>query len=274
LSDSRGTFVSLSHYCPTAALLLFRDDATLEPVLDPPMCAGRALEGFDATESYPPLLRRGVLFDVAAYDTWERFVVRTFASEDLMPECVLARIATAAESIRSWTLAQGPLRTRVQQATESEPHIPDDATFALDALERLYLEIAATIPEGLSRPTLPDEFAATDARLVRPTWSEFARPIRYFLAAHAFGSWIAYQGDGIRTMVHSLVGALAVLRVEAVRHAARAGRVLDAGLLLEAVRAADMLLVHLASRERMALTFSRIEHASTRNVPGLALRCP
>src|SRR5919198_921179 len=33
--DERGTFISLTHYCPTAAASLFRDDVPLEIVADP-----------------------------------------------------------------------------------------------------------------------------------------------------------------------------------------------------------------------------------------------
>ena len=41
--------------------------------------------------------------------------------------------------------------------------------------------------------------------------------------------------------------ALGVLRVEAIRQAAAAGRALDAPLLLEAIRQSDLLMVHLSS---------------------------
>ncbi len=109
LTDSRGTFVSLSHYCPTAARQLFREGSALEPVGDPPLCVDRPLESFDATRTYPPLIRPGVLFDLDSYDAWERFVVRTFARRDLTPESALGLIAGSAERIRSWTPSRGPL---------------------------------------------------------------------------------------------------------------------------------------------------------------------
>ncbi len=132
----------------------------------------------------------------------------------------------------------------------------------VDASGRLFRLITGTIPAGLAGPVLPEGLEATDARFVRPVWGDFARPVRQFLAAHAFGAWIAYQGDGLRTSVRALAGSLAVLRVEANRQAARAERRLDETLLLDAIRAADHLLVHLASRERMARQLSTIERRS------------
>jgi hypothetical protein len=35
LTDARGTFITLSHYCPTAAAMLFRTDVPLEIVESP-----------------------------------------------------------------------------------------------------------------------------------------------------------------------------------------------------------------------------------------------
>ena len=82
--------------------------------------------------------------------------------------------------------------------------------------------------------------------------TDFRRPVSRYLAAKGFASWLAYQGHGVRTVVFSLAAALAVLKVEAARQSARVGRALDRDLLLEASRAADLLLVHLASREDLA----------------------
>jgi Fe-S-cluster containining protein len=273
LSDSRGTFVSLSLYCPTAARLLFREDASLEAVADPPMCAGRALEGFDATDTFPPLLRPGVLFDLAAYDVWDRYLIRTCARDDLTPECVLATLARTAERIRAWTPECGPLLDFVERAISGSDAGKANEPPAIDDLSRLHDDIAATVPQGLARPVPPEYAAESDDRLVRPAWGTFARPIRRFLASHAFGAWIAYQGDGVRTEVHALVAALAVLRIEAIRHAARAGRILDEELLIEAIRSADMLLMHLASRERMAMRLGTIEGATSREFLALAGTC-
>ncbi len=259
LTDRRGTFVTLSHYCPTAAAMLFREDASLTPVADPPMCAGRALESFDATDTVPPLLRPGVLFDLDAFDRWERFVLRTLGDPDSSAEQSLASLSASAERIRSWRAGDVTLASLVNRESERTCAAKVAAEHDLDLDGRLFTAIAATVPEGLPRPALPEHLHETCARFVDPVWSRFARPIRYFLAAHAFGAWMSYQGDGVRTFVRSLAGVLAVLRIESIRRAARAARMLDKDLLISAIRAADLLLVHLASREILARHMSRIE---------------
>ena len=106
----------------------------------------------------------------------------------------------------------------------------------------------------------PEGLGEADERWVAPAWPAFALPIRRWLAAKAFASWIALQGEGLRTTV-----ALSPRRARgaAGRGGARLGRgrprVLDADLLQEAVRRADLLLVHLADPEALARRLSRCE---------------
>jgi hypothetical protein len=61
-------------------------------------------------------------------------------------------------------------------------------------------------------------------------------------------------------VVRSLEVALAVVRVEAARLCATAERPLDEPLLIEAMRAADLLLVHLADPKTLAARLSEVEH--------------
>ena len=60
------------------------------------------------------------------------------------------------------------------------------------------------------------------------------------------------QGEGLRTAVAFLGTAWGVLRAEAARACADSGRALDAATLQQAIRRADLLLVHLAAPERLA----------------------
>src|SRR5436305_1397197 len=73
LHDARGTFVSLSHFCPTAAALLFADHGQ-GAIVDAPSALVDigALDGLDAREVWPPLLRPGVMMDLESYAAWER----------------------------------------------------------------------------------------------------------------------------------------------------------------------------------------------------------
>jgi hypothetical protein len=137
-----------------------------------------------------------------------------------------------------------------------------------------YALVCAAVPERLAVKPVPAGLEDLDAGLVAPAWSAFSRPIRQFLAAHVFGNWCAYNGRGLRTVVRSLDVALDVVRVEAARACAEAGRpstslgttisqspgrTLDQALLVEAFRATDLLLVHLADPTALADRMSAVE---------------
>ena len=116
--------MTLSHYCPTAAGMLFhpvipRDfgspgpEGSAGPLLriveDPPAFPAEwPWEGLDARDALPPLLRPGVLMDWPSLERWERFAVSVLAEEDRSPEAALDVLAAAAEEARRWTPAAGP----------------------------------------------------------------------------------------------------------------------------------------------------------------------
>jgi hypothetical protein len=117
------------------------------------------------------------------------------------------------------------------------------------------------VPEALARVHVDPGLAEADQRWVQPAWAALAGPVRRYLAAKAFASWCAIQGRGLRTAVRALDVALGVLRYESARVTSVAARTLDAGLLREAIRAADLLLVHLVSPEVLAERLSEAERA-------------
>ena len=119
--------------------------------------------------------------------------------------------------------------------------------------------MAETVPHRALLPAAPEGLGDADDRWVEPAWPSLARPVRRWLAAKAFASWLALQGEGLRTAVIGLRVALGVLRAEATRGCAEAGRALDPELLKEAIRRADLLLVHLADPEALARRLSRSE---------------
>src|SRR5688572_30120746 len=74
--DWRGTFISLTHYCPTAADMLFRDDVPLEIVANPPGFPPSDYEGLRVDpDAWPPLLHPNMLMDLEAYSAWERHMI-------------------------------------------------------------------------------------------------------------------------------------------------------------------------------------------------------
>lgn len=91
LIDQRGVHVTLSHYCPTAAAVLFEHDGPIEIVeADPPMGNGDDIEGLDARDALPPVSaeakQRLMSFDELT--AWEREQIRTARIGELEPEDV------------------------------------------------------------------------------------------------------------------------------------------------------------------------------------------
>jgi hypothetical protein len=124
---------------------------------------------------------------------------------------------------------------------------------------RLFRLAADSIPAGLARPALPEAGEAADATLVLPGWVHRSRPLKRYLAARSFGAWSAYLGEGLRTQVAMLAVALAAVRVEAAREAARTARVVDDEILHAAIRSADLLLHHLADAAGLVREIGRVE---------------
>ncbi|MEQ1728240.1 MAG: hypothetical protein ABL982_07645 [Vicinamibacterales bacterium] len=261
--DARGTSIALSHYCPTAAALLLDGTEPLAIVASPAAFpASRAYEGLDATEELPPLLRPDALFDAPSFERWERYLVETIGRSNAEPIEALHRVSATAERLRRWTVDAGPLPEWVLvQLHDASPAdaAPADARYAPFAERQAYAAVCATVPQELDRPALPDNAGEADARWVEPAWREHASRVNRYLGAKAFASWTAYQSRGVRTQVAELYVTLIVLRMECVRACAAAGRTLDRALLAEAVRASDLLLVHLADRPTLMAWLGKVE---------------
>jgi hypothetical protein len=120
LQDRRGTFISLSHFCPTAASLLFEGSDALTIVDAPAALADIGeLDGLDARAEWPPLLRPGVLMDLESYGAWERRAVTALTSGSAAPADALAALAAATRSISTWTPGDGQLLDVVHAAFDA-----------------------------------------------------------------------------------------------------------------------------------------------------------
>jgi hypothetical protein len=272
LIDDRGTFVALSNFCPTAAALLCESDGELAIVPSPPAFPeDRVYEGLDARGHWPPLVRPGVLFDLASYSRWETFIVSTFAS-GAPAGTALARIAATAERLRAWIPACGPFDSWVTRslhpaATDSKGLTIYDRFRAPEAFEQL----RRFVPDGLTAPQ-----PVCDVSGVTELGSTLeSRAVNRYLASKAFASWCAYESRGIRTLVAELFLSELVLRVECERASRAAGRApfdarnsdtqrrLDRSLMIEAIRQSDLLLMHLIDRRPMIEWLGQVETFTT-----------
>ena len=260
--DARGTSITLSHFCPTAASMLFREDVPLAVVEAPPAFPPAEYEGLVVSpDDLPPLLTPHMLMDLEGYTAWERHVVRRCAALlDRRPESVLATLARDARLLRHWTPSRGSLAGAVDALPVDV--LEADAHGALTRSLKLHAQVIDAVPEDL-KPEPDDEgIEEAFARRVRPRWDAFRRPVNRYIAAKSFATWTAYQGRGVATIVRGIEAAVALVRVEAARECRNAARPLDADLLLEAFRSADFALNHLAVGEDLAAGWSEVERSA------------
>jgi Fe-S-cluster containining protein len=109
--DPRGVHVTLSHFCPTAAALLFAHDGPIEIVEGPsPVPLLEIPEGLDARESLPPLdvnapAGKPRLLSWEEFSQWERNELRTLPGVigDVAFASVIERYL-AAKLFASWAM--------------------------------------------------------------------------------------------------------------------------------------------------------------------------
>jgi hypothetical protein len=262
LVDGRGVRVSLSHYCPTAASLLFAHEGPVTIVPGPPAVSGIAVpEGLDVRDELPPRLTPGVLMDLEALTAWEQLVVQTLAGPDApagTPAEALALLRAYAERLVVWTPGDAPLVAMIGGLPAAEGTAggegpftsaergSDGGPYRLERQRRAMRVVAQTCRAPWTWPATPANVDALDRAFVAPEWPAATAIVRRYLAAKAFGAWVTYQADAARGLVRWLQLAHDVLRVEAARACGAANRSLDGDLLLTAVRQTDLLLTHYA----------------------------
>jgi len=256
--DDRGTFITLSHFCPTAASMLFRDDCALAITSGPHAFPPGEYEGLVVTsDDLPPLLMPTMLMDGPGYSAWERHMVMRCAERDRSPESVLATLERDARLLRAWK----PGRMTLADAVRDLPPQPEQADLphSFDFTASLFAQVMQAVPEDLRPHADEHGLDVAFAERVAPMWSRFFVPLNRYIAAKAFASWTAYQGRGVASIVRGLDAALAVVRVESSRQCRDAKRHLDTDLLRDAFRSADFILNHLAVGEDLAAAWSSAE---------------
>ena len=171
LRDARGLFVTLSHYCPTAAGLLLEKGEIRIVDAPPSLSLDGELEGLDATAVLPPLLRDGMLADLEGYAAWEAASIAVLDDRCLTPRTALAIIREATVAAGRWRPGGASLARSVTDAF-------DDA-----------------------RGRRPE----------RADGGPLDGPVKAFLAAHLFASWGAYERGGLAAVCDGLDTALALL---------------------------------------------------------------
>ncbi|MDQ3420176.1 MAG: hypothetical protein M3541_15620 [Acidobacteriota bacterium] len=257
LRDGRGTMVTLSHYCPTAAALLLADGRPLTVVdAAPPLALSEPVEGLDARDALPPLVRPGLLADLQGYAAWEEAALAEFATAPSV-DVALDRIAAATEQIRQWTPQHGRLVIAVSSAfaTASTSNRSGD-----DGLSEGFGAVReVTGPHPLL--DVDADFANDWTTLHSHSADVLRRPIANYMAACTFGNWTAYRGQGLRTVLAWLRGCYDVLRVQLMRHARAAGGI-NREVMIESFRMSDFIIVHTVPSLEFGRTAAVFEHVA------------
>lgn len=247
------TAVSLSHYCPTAAALLFRSEGALAIERGPATLVDEHVwEGLDVREALPPLLRHDALFTWTAFDRWEQFVVAMLADPAQSLEEAVATLAAAAEALREWRLEHGALDAFVEErlrGVRAETHhaqVPTSASMTADEAIRL---VSLAIPPGVQQSFTPSVGLRVE-RATREGSVSDAEVLRRYLAARAWASWVAHESGGVRGYVRWILVVLGTLRA------------CWTTSLFDAIRHADLLLLHLASPAAIARALARADRVS------------
>jgi hypothetical protein len=230
--------VSLSHYCPTAAALLFRSEASFELVLNPKAFPDTwPFEGLDARTSYPPFLRPGVLLGFDGLRTFEESVVRTLGNDDV--RLGLARIERAIETIRDWTPSMGTLPEHVR--TTFERISPGPGTAGADPRPILLASIPGDAEVG---PDLPD------FRGGHPVFSATVDlALRRYIASRLIAGWVVFQAEDLGAVARYLRLCFDTVMLF---EAARPREESELDCFRESIRNADLWIVHHCDPERLA----------------------
>lgn len=257
LHDARGTLISLSHFCPTAAATLQSANTLSIVEATVPLLLTSPMEGLDAREALPPLVRPGLLCDLAGYDTWERMGIAVFADPDVGYQRCLSELAAATELVRDWTPGVHTITDQVvaafrrAQQSSRVRELPDRPL--IDRVAGL-----TTTLTGGDFVAISDFETEWQRRIGTPgIW--FDRGMKHYLAARLFGNWIAYQGRGLRSIVEWLRTCAAVVRHFGLRQAIDSEQPFDERAFIEAVQSADLLLLHVLDSAAFAKTLVTIE---------------
>jgi Fe-S-cluster containining protein len=236
--DPRGTSVSLSHVCPTAAGLL-HDPALL--VLAPLPGPVARFEGLDVRRALPPAVSDRRLLDWDALTAWETQALDACARA-AAPEAVArdlrglvahaARWSPGGEPLARWIAAWAPA------SASNPPWRPDPA------LDRA---VRAAVPEWLAAPSTPFH----DHRPEMPVWDATGVLVRRYLAARLVACWPLHFGTGLATVVAYVEALLTVVAGEIARRVTPATP-LDDAVARAAIAETDRLVLHLAAPDVLA----------------------
>jgi hypothetical protein len=238
--DPRGTFVSLSHYCPSALARLLEADPIRLVALDR---LDLSIEGIDVTAALPPALDATRLMDWNAVTAWTRQALaccaRTTGALDLLDELrALERHAiawnAAAMSLSAWLATFEP-----------PPRVPRSASrvdWSLDG------RVRDAVPAGIettpgSADTLGRRMADGALEALEAALAPHAAIVGRYVAARLVVCWPLHLGRGLPTATRYVEALIVLLAAELAGDGDGDGCVSRARLTA-AIRRVDLLVLH------------------------------
>jgi len=231
--------VSLSHYCPTAAGLLFSPQSDFALVDDPrAFPVSWPFEGLDARLACSPLLLPQVLLGSDGLRSLEQQAVAVLSEPGV--HTGVARFDRAVRRIREWVPAAGPVPQFVADCFDVTRRISVSAAKPSDPRPVLQ----ASVPQGVRVPVLP-QFAPSEADL--STGVDLA--LRRYVAARLVAGWILYLANDLAVTAKYLRFCLdVVLLFEGARERSEP----ETARWREAIRTADLWILHFCDPDLLA----------------------
>jgi hypothetical protein len=218
------------------------------------------MEGLDARKALPPLLRPGLLCDMQGYETWERAGLAMFARPDCRYITCLADFAAATEVIRRWKPGAQSLSDCVLATFAHRRAEPPTVWSHVCAMQRIARLTAGSAGDDLTYIPHFEEQWNQHAGINAIDWFDLG--MKNYLAARLFANWVAYQGQGLRSIVEWLRTCAAVVRHFVLQRLIRSGFPLDPSVFIESVRSADLLLLHVLDSGSFARDIAALEQTS------------
>lgn len=245
LRDPRGTWITLSHFCPTAARLLFTTGALRVVRAPDRLSLSGAVEGLDATTALPPLLRPGMLMDLDGLTAWEEAAVELLDVGGAGVDAALAGLRAASERIRAWSPGTERLQDCVTRTMRGTTCAPASGDTGADA--RRHAMALASIPRALLRFAPLERHGSADVTAV---WREFDTVIRRYLASKIVAGWWGYLGLDLMGVIEAVHVHRAVLRTR-IAQRFRPHHPPDEDFL-DAIRDTDLVMTHLSDCRALA----------------------
>lgn len=207
------------------------------------------LDTLDAREAWPPLLRPRVLMGHEGYEYFEQYAIEEIlapaAKEGVGCAETLQELLRWVTHGRAWQSTGGStlLEHLRNHPTAGVGHSPPRP------IEPLLNDLVSAVPVEWRPLSWPH--GLTDEDLGGPTLArrEAESALLRYVGTRLVGSWIAYQGEGVLSVVASLVSSYALA---ASALAVNGGGVVTVGRMASAIRAADWLQLHLLDRDDWA----------------------